>query len=156
MPHIRGTIEIARPVETVFDVVADQTQEPTYNPQMIRSEKATPGPIGAGTRFRAAARSGTHEVPISVELVDYVRPRHLGVLTAAEGTFVDGTIDFDPCPGGTRMSWEWDVHPPQGVRFLGPLFGWLGRRQEQRVWRGLKDYLEDRQQPRAVRDSVRE
>ena len=144
MPHIRGTIEIASPPETVFDVVADQTQEPTYNPQMIRSEKATPGPIGP-TRFRAAARSGSHEVPISVELVDYERPRRLGVLTAAEGTFVDGTIDFDPCPGGTRMSWEWDVHPPTSTRFLRPLFGWLGRRrQEQCVWHALKDYLEDR------------
>ena len=60
---------------------------------------------------------------------------------------IRGTIDFRPGPGGTRMSWEWDVHPPHGTRFLGPLFGWLGRRQEQRVWHALKDYLEDRERP---------
>ena len=32
---------IARPVEEVFDFVADERNEPRYNPRMLRAEKLT-------------------------------------------------------------------------------------------------------------------
>jgi hypothetical protein len=37
MARIEGDIVIARPVEAVFDYVADQSNEPQYNPQMVRA-----------------------------------------------------------------------------------------------------------------------
>jgi hypothetical protein len=40
----------------VFGVVADQGNEPAYNPQTVRSAKVTPGPAGKGTQFRSAVR----------------------------------------------------------------------------------------------------
>ena len=44
MAKIEGEILIDRPVEEVFDFVADQSNEPQYNPQMVQAEKITPGP----------------------------------------------------------------------------------------------------------------
>jgi hypothetical protein len=44
MVKIDGSTVIARPVEDVFDFVADERNEPKYNPRMIRAEKVTPGP----------------------------------------------------------------------------------------------------------------
>ena len=38
MAKITGEITIRRPVEVVFDYVADQTNEPDYNPTMVRAE----------------------------------------------------------------------------------------------------------------------
>jgi hypothetical protein len=32
----------------VFDYVADQSNEPRYNPQMVRAQKITAGPVGRG------------------------------------------------------------------------------------------------------------
>ena len=49
MTRIQGEIVIDRPVEVVFDYVADQSNEPQYNPRMVRAEKVTPGPVGKGT-----------------------------------------------------------------------------------------------------------
>ena len=49
MARIEGEIVIDRPVEVVFDYVADQSNEPQYNPRMVRAEKITPGPVGKGT-----------------------------------------------------------------------------------------------------------
>jgi hypothetical protein len=49
LARIAGEIWIGRPVEVVFDYVADQSNEPTYNPQMVRAQKITPGPVGKGT-----------------------------------------------------------------------------------------------------------
>lgn len=51
MARIEGQITIERPVEVVFDFVADQTNEPQYNPSMVRAEKVTPGPLGGSTRM---------------------------------------------------------------------------------------------------------
>ena len=53
MVHIHGEIVINRPLEEVFDVVADTSREPRYNPRMHHAEQITNGPIGVGTRFHA-------------------------------------------------------------------------------------------------------
>jgi hypothetical protein len=52
MARIEGEILLRRPVDVVFDYVADQSNEPQYNPQMVRAEKITAGPVGKGTQFR--------------------------------------------------------------------------------------------------------
>jgi hypothetical protein len=57
MARIEGEILIDRPVDVVFDYVADQSNEPQYNPQMVRAEKITAGPVREGTRFRSAVAS---------------------------------------------------------------------------------------------------
>ena len=48
MANVSGEILINRPVEQVFDFVADQRNEPSYNPRMLQSEKITEGAIGVG------------------------------------------------------------------------------------------------------------
>ncbi|HET7519153.1 MAG TPA: hypothetical protein VFN05_15980 [Actinomycetes bacterium] len=55
MARIEGELVIHRPVHEVFDFVADERNEPRYNPRICRAEKLSPGPIGRGTRFRAEA-----------------------------------------------------------------------------------------------------
>ena len=57
MVKIDGSTVIARPVENVFDFVADERNEPKYNPRMVRAEKVTPGPIAKGTRWLATIES---------------------------------------------------------------------------------------------------
>jgi uncharacterized membrane protein len=56
MAQVEGEIVIERPIEDVFDFVADERNEPRYNPQMISVEQLSDGPIGLGTQFRAEVR----------------------------------------------------------------------------------------------------
>lgn len=49
MAHIEGEMVINRPVEAVFDFVADESNEPRFNPRLTRVEKISAGPIGLGT-----------------------------------------------------------------------------------------------------------
>jgi len=143
MARIRGEILINRPVEMVFDYVADQRNEPIYNPKMLRSEKITDGPIGVGTRFRATARSGWRAVEMLIEITEYDRPRRLGSRTTMASVDVNGGSTFEPVDGATRMSWSWEVSPKGPLRLLSPLVARLGRRQEQTIWTGLKAQLEE-------------
>jgi hypothetical protein len=142
MGRISGEILIKRPVEQLFDYVADQRNEPIYNPRMLHSEKITGGPIGVGTRFRATAQSGRREIEMLIEVTEYHRPRRFGSRTTMSSVDVDGGLTFEPVNGATRMSWSWDVRPRGSLRLLAPLVARLGRRQEQTIWTALKDQLE--------------
>lgn len=149
MSHIEGEIVIARPPEAVFDFVADECNEPRFNPKMVRAEKISPGPIGLGTRFRAEVTSRGRPLEMVIEFTAYERPRRLSSSTRMSGMDVHGTLTFDAVPEGTRMRWHWELAPRGLVRLLTPLAVRMGRRQEAAIWAGLKRCLEEREAPPA-------
>ena len=143
MATVRGEIVIGRPVDVVFDYVADQSNEPQYNPHMVRAEKVTQGPVGKGTRFRSAVAAGRRTADMRCEITACDRPRLLESFTTMAQADFTYTLRFEPAPGGsTRMRWFGRVLPKGGYRLLGPLAGWLGARQERRIWTSMKQLLE--------------
>jgi hypothetical protein len=40
------------------------------------------------------------------------------------------------------MRWSWTLEPHGVLQFMGPLVAFMGRRQEERIWTGLKNLLE--------------
>jgi hypothetical protein len=70
MARVAGEITISRPVEEVFDFVADERNEPRYNARMVRAEQIAQGPIGKGTRFRTELRTMGRVMTIVVQLAD--------------------------------------------------------------------------------------
>jgi uncharacterized protein YndB with AHSA1/START domain len=142
MTRIEGEIVIGRPVEVVFDYVADQSNEPHYNPQMVRAEKITAGPVGKGTRFRSAVASRGRTAEMLIECTGYDRPRLLASTTTMDQADISYTLTFEPTTTGTRMRWSGRVRPKGTLRLLGPVITWLGIRQERRIWAGLKKHLE--------------
>jgi Polyketide cyclase / dehydrase and lipid transport len=149
MDRIEGEIAIGRPVDVVFDYVADQSNEPQYNPRMVRAEKITPGPVRTGTRFRSAVASRGRTAEMLIECTGYERPRLLASTTTMAQADISYTLTFEPTPTGTRMRWSGQVRPKGAFRLLGPVITWLGIRQEQRIWTSLKKQLEAALQPTA-------
>lgn len=145
MAHIEGEIIISRPVEYVFDFVADERNEPHYNPIMIKVEQITNGPIGVGTQFEATAKSMGQPVEMTTEVTGYERPRRIRLKTHMAAMEIEGSLSFDAIPEGTRMRWSWEVEPRGVYRLMGPIIAQLGGRQEARIWAGLKDFLEHHQ-----------
>ena len=154
MAVIEGEIVIDRPVTDVFDFVADERNEPRFNPRMARAELLSPEPIGAGSRFLAESRMMGRTFEVTVEYTVFERPRLLGSRSRStprgrkgRPLLIEGSLTFDPVPEGTRMRWSWQVETPGGVRLIAPLLAWMGRRQEHTVWTSLKRLLE---QPQAT------
>lgn len=142
MVRIEGSTVIARPAEDVFDFVADERNEPTYNPRMVRVEKLTPGPIGEGTRWSATVGSGRRATDVTITVTDFHRPARLGSTSSMSTAEISGALTFEPDPAGTRMRWAWEFRPKGALKLLGPVIGRIGRRQEARIWAGLKRSLE--------------
>ena len=142
MARIDGEIVIDRPVQMVFDYVADQRNEPQYNPRMVRAEKITPGPVGKGTRFRSAVTSMGRTAEMLIEFTVYDRPTRLASATTMRQADISYTLIFEPASSGTRMRWSGQVRPKGAAKLLGPLIVSVGRHQEQRIWASLKQHLE--------------
>jgi Polyketide cyclase / dehydrase and lipid transport len=142
MARIDGEIIIAAPVEQVFDMGADERNEPRYNPRIILAEKTSPGPVGRGTRFTAEPRGMGARGLMNIQLVDYDRPRRLATLIRSSYMNIDGTLAFARAGGGTRMRWSWDIRLRGAMRALSPLMRAFGPRWEYRNWAGLKQFLE--------------
>lgn len=142
MARIEGDIVIDRPIEAVFDYVADQSNEPQYNPQMVKAEKITAGPVGVGTKFRSAVASMGRTAEMLIECTSYDRPRRLASTTTMQQADICYTLTFEPAGTGTWMRWSGLVRPKGAFRLLGPLITWMGRRQERRIWTSLKHRLE--------------
>jgi hypothetical protein len=129
MTSIQGEIVIGRPMSEVFDFVADERNEPKYNPRMLRVEKVTDGAIGNGTQFRATTKSMGRPLAMLLETTEYERPTRLANTTSMSSAEIRGVLTFEPVVGGTRLRWSWDIRPRGVLRFLTPIIGRMGKRQ---------------------------
>ena len=145
--RVEGDITIERSVEDVFDFVADERNEPQYNPRMTRAEKISPGPIGVGTRFRSVMTGFGPVAEMTIEYTAYDRPKRLASTTHLSNMEIKGVLLFEPIPDGTRMQWIWDIQPRGFLKLIGPLVRRMGERQERAIWTGLKRLLEAQPHP---------
>ena len=146
MTRITGEIVIDAPADVIFDFVADQRNEPAYNPHMVRSAKVTPGPVGTGTQFRSAVRSRGRLAEMAIEYTGFQRPSRLASTTRMAQAEFSGTLTFEPAGAGTRLRWSWDARFSWPLRLLAPVLAWVGGRQERATWARLKQHLESSQQ----------
>jgi hypothetical protein len=142
MAHIAGEVTIDAPVEEVFDLVADERTEPKYNPRIASAEKLSDGPVGAGTRFSARLKGMSAKGQMSMEILEYDRPRRLHSVVRSAYMNVDGILSFAQVDGRTLLRWDWDMRLVGPMRVLSPGLALIGPRWERRNWIGLKRYVE--------------
>lgn len=142
MAQIEGEIVIERAVDDVFSFVADERNEPRFNPQMTSVNKVSDGDIGLGTQFHAEVISGGKPLSMVIEFVEFERPLRLASRTTMRGMVILGVLTFQRVGDATRMRWAWDMQPTGAMRLLKPLIIVMGRRQEREIWTNLKRCLE--------------
>ena len=95
---VENSIGIAAPAEKVFDYVTDVRREREWNPQLRQAEKLTPGPIGAGTRYRV--RFGRGVGTAIIEDTAFDRPRSWSAVSTSRRLDVRFQGRVTPVPGG--------------------------------------------------------
>jgi uncharacterized protein YndB with AHSA1/START domain len=142
MAHISGEVTIDAPVEEVFDLVADERNEPRYNPRIVRAEKLSEGPVGRGARFVAVPKGMGARGTMTLEVLEYDRPYRLHNVVRSSYMHVDGTLTFESVDGGTRLRWDWEMGLVGPTRVFSPLLALIGPGWERQNWVGLKQYME--------------
>lgn len=142
MTHIAGDVTINAPVDAVFDMVADERNEPRYNPRILRAELVGEGPVGAGARFIVEPKGLGSKGEMTLTILEYDRPHRLHNVVRSSYMQVNGALSFDDVEGGTRLRWDWDMRMLGPMRMLSPVLALIGPTWERRNWVGLKEYME--------------
>jgi uncharacterized protein YndB with AHSA1/START domain len=135
--HSTQSIDIARTPEAVFAYVTDPGKLHTWQ-DAEEVVQLTPGPLGAGSRFRETHKTfGWRRVEIT-EFVVYEPGRRFDI-RVLDGPPVDGRWDFEPSAAGTRLTFT-PIVRATGLRQRFIILATLAvfRRFHQRLKRALE------------------
>jgi uncharacterized protein YndB with AHSA1/START domain len=135
---IENSVLIRRPIEDVFEYLADLRNELTWNPQCRSMEKVTEGPVGLGTKFRAKWKQSPL---IQVECTAFDRPRSWQYTNGGPiAVVIDLSLTTEE--DGTRLDTRFDAHPTGLMRLFFPIVLRSLRRAEKANMQYLKRALE--------------
>jgi carbon monoxide dehydrogenase subunit G len=104
--RFEGTAHIDRPVEQVFDFLADGENDPKFSPRVLEIAKTSEGPPGVGTTFASTVKDAGMKTKREFKLTEFERPAKIrwtetskNVVTAAEGGY-----DLAPEDGGAKLT----------------------------------------------------
>jgi len=136
--EMNGTTVIGRPVETVFAYVSDVTNDVHWRTGVTGSGLRSDQPLGLGSI--GFARAGDAEVEWRV--TSYIPGESVDWDLISGPLKGRGGYRLLPVEGGTQFTLVADVEPTGFYKLLGPLFAWIGRRQNQADVEKLRDILE--------------
>jgi carbon monoxide dehydrogenase subunit G len=111
-------VTLGQSPERAFDFFVDFPNEPTWNPECLKVENTSDGPVGVGTTYTGKMRRVGQ---IRTEIVALDRPGSFSTVERSRGA--EGTFDFrfTPYDGGTRMEVTMRLQPRGPMRLLEPL-----------------------------------
>ena len=138
--EMSGTIVINRPVETVYAYVMEVSNDANWRTGVDESgwlpgESIEPGALG----YTLVGKNR-----VEWRVISFVEGQ------SVEWDLISGPIRGRggyrclPVEGGTQFTLVADVEPAGWLRLLGPIFAWMGRRQNQSDVEKLRDILESK------------
>jgi len=144
MTKIRRSIEIAAPVERVFEYVADPKHLLEIWPNMVEITNITPHPDG-GTGFDWVYRMAGIKVRGHSEDVEFVRNT---CVVSRSDAGIPNTFRwiYDVKDGATLLTLEVDYEPPRSVlgRLARPILDRINQRDARNLLVNLKSRMEHR------------
>ena len=114
---IERTITIARTPDEVWDFIADMRNDPRWCPKVVSVEQLAGEGPGPGAKYRVMHQPRPRRPPVhlSVDVVEFERPRRMRVLEEdCDGVF-NVLYVLEPADAGTRLKQcdeiEWKVSP---------------------------------------------
>lgn len=117
---IRNSVTVNKPVEVVFDYLADVSRHGEWSPKPYRVEGLS-GPVTKGTTFTSWGWvPGDKDHRNEVEVTEVERPSRFAFTAKEKGEEFRSTFTLTPEGDGTRVERVMDMPRPGGV--LGMVF----------------------------------
>lgn len=139
------SIEIDRPVEQVYELVADPANDPRWCRWVVRSELLSGTPAQPGARYRQVQRPGPVGRRIELELLRTDAPKHVRLRWHTSAATFDVTYDLEEIAGSTRMTHATRVTVRGVGRLTLPLVRTAAPRSMAQQLADLRDLLENRE-----------
>ncbi len=101
-----ATVTIERPIEEVFDFLADGENDKKFSPRVLEIEKKTDGPPGLGTVYASTVKDAGVKTKREFELTEFERPTRLRWKELSKAPIVVpvGGYDLEPAGSGTKLT----------------------------------------------------
>ena len=142
--RIEESVEIHRPVEEVYEYVANPENLQEWAGTVVETRKDTPGPLLEGSTFTSVAKFLGRRVESPFEVTAHEHPRRHSHKSTGGPLPTEWTLTFEEVAGGTRYTQVAEGEPGGFFGLVGPQLEMAGRRQLRTDLENLKDLLEAR------------
>jgi uncharacterized protein YndB with AHSA1/START domain len=136
--------EIDAPPEVVFDLLADHTKHPLWDPHMMEARLDTERPIRKGSKGVTVGEFRGRRVENEVFYDAYDRPEYVSGGTASGTIEAKNSVRFNPTARGTRVDFRMEVRFKGLMRLMEPFMRSSLIEQRKESLEALKDYVRNR------------
>ncbi|MFF5482059.1 SRPBCC family protein [Streptomyces sp. NPDC012935] len=104
--QFEATVEVDRPVEAVFDYLADGRNDPQFSPRVLEIERVPDAPTTVGTVFRSTVKDAGMKTSREFRITDLEAPVRIRWAEVSKNTVTarEGGYDLESLAGGrTRV-----------------------------------------------------
>ena len=142
MAVIEFEMEYEAPPEVVFDLLADHTKHPQWDPHMIEGTLYEEGPIVNGSKGVTIGEMKGRRVESEIYYEAYDRPKWVsGGTTSKSSVRARNTCEFIATDKGTRIIWRLDVKNKGLMCLLEPIMIPAVRKAKKESLEALQDYI---------------
>lgn len=143
MTRVTVTRTIQAPVARVFSAIADISDLPATNPDVVKVEFLTERHDGVGTRFRETRLMNGRENHTELEITELVADSHARMVADSHGTIWDTTFTVRPAGQATELEIRMDARPHTLMtRIMTPLFKGMFRKGIEKHIDAVRAYCE--------------
>lgn len=143
MTVLQETVDVARPIDQVFDYVSDFTTTQEWDATAIRAHKLTLGKIAEGTEFEVvcALPVGSINISYTIETLEHNKR----VVLSGRSRFFDirDTITFSPSQRGTKIEYRAEFFFKPLINSLASIYSSALKSMGRKSVAGLGVALED-------------
>jgi ligand-binding SRPBCC domain-containing protein len=133
---------IERPIEEVFDYLADARHLPEWQTSVVSAKPEAEGPLADGSRFRETRSMMGRRMESTLEVVAYARPTRFCVRTVTGPMPYEVRHELEARGGATHILFQLEGEPQGVMRLAGGMAVRAARRQAQADFARLKAVLE--------------
>ena len=142
MARYIGHVTSPRPIEDVFDYLADFSNVRDWDPSALESRSLNGGGVAEGSRYAVTSRFLGREVPITYEVTEIERPARVALRGENDSVVSLDTMSFRKLPdGGTEVTYDADLRLKGARRLLDPVLGLSFRRLCERARARMEEVL---------------
>ena len=130
MATFRSSDVIRGSIEEVFAVVNDMEGRAEWDPQTLRVEKLSEGPVGEGTRFEMVVKGPGK---MSLEVVEFDEPSRITFQASMKMGEGRHTFNISPTEGGTVVDQVLETRAKGLGILFAPLMGMMAKRSLKQI-----------------------
>ena len=142
MSGICAVVEIAAPVESVFEKYAQYDRHPEWQAGLLRATLVGDGPVACGTRGLEVRRLFGREVSFPYQITEHVAPCRSAFATLDGVLRPAGVARFAPVAAGTRMEFEMELRARGPLRVVSRLLVPVFNRQTRQDLERFKAWVQ--------------